>query len=118
MDLVIVGELSYQDPLVPVVLSLVDKEPEELFNLLVDTLGLAISLQVIGCRCGNLDSEYLTESAHELGDELHSPVTDFLPPVVLGKFGLVWFEPLFAKPETGQFGFWQNFHSLYRFGFG
>src|SRR6266481_6767461 len=29
--------------------------------------------------------------------------------IVLGKFGLVWFEPLFAKPETGQFSFWQNF---------
>ena len=29
--------------------------------------------------------------------------------VVLGKFGLVWFEALFAKPETKPFGFFQIF---------
>ena len=94
MDSVIVGELGYRDPLIPVVLSLVDKEPEDLFDLLVDMLGLAVSLRVIGCRCGNLDSEYLTESAHELGDELHSLVTNYflqkavkLPNIVVEELG-------------------------------
>ena len=94
MDSVIVGELGYQDPLIPVILSLVDEELEELFDLLVDMLSLAISLWVIGCRCGNLDSEYLTESTHEFGDELHSLVTNHflwktvkLPDIVTEKLG-------------------------------
>jgi hypothetical protein len=29
--------------------------------------------------------------------------------VVLGKFGLVQFEPVLAKLETRPFGFWQSF---------
>ena len=94
MDLVIVGKLGFRDPLIPVVLSLVDEKLEELFNLLVDMLSLAVSLRVIGCRCGNLDSEYLTECAHELGDELHSLVTNYflwkavkLPNIVAEELG-------------------------------
>src|SRR6266481_3235573 len=77
MDSVVVGKLGYRDPLVPVILLLVDEEPEELFDLLVDMLSLVVTLRVIGCRCSNLDSKYLTESAHELGDELHSLVTNY-----------------------------------------
>jgi hypothetical protein len=33
---------------------------------------------------------------------------------VLGKFGLVWFEALFAKPETKPFGFSQIFRNRNR----
>ena len=47
MDSVVVGKLSYRNPLVPAILSLVDEELEELFDLLVDMLSLAISLRVV-----------------------------------------------------------------------
>ena len=47
---VIVGELSNRDPFVPVILSLIDKESEELLNFLIDPFGLAICLWVVGGR--------------------------------------------------------------------
>ena len=37
-----------------------------------------------------------------------------LAQLVLGKFGLVWFEALFAKPETKPFGFSQIFRNRNR----
>ena len=48
MDLVVVGELGYGQPFIPVILTLVHKEPEELFNFLIDSLGLTVSLGVVG----------------------------------------------------------------------
>ena len=48
MDLVIVGELSYRKPVIPVVLLLVYEEAQELLNFLVDMFGLAICLWVVG----------------------------------------------------------------------
>ena len=56
---------------------MVDKKPEELFDFLVDMFGLTIGLRVIGGRCSNSDTKDLTESAHELGDELHPSVTNY-----------------------------------------
>ena len=44
MDLVVVGEFGYQEPVVPVILPLVYEEAQELLDLLVDTFGLAIGL--------------------------------------------------------------------------
>src|SRR5882724_1957966 len=44
MELVILGELSYGQPFIPVVLTLVHEELKELFNSLIDPLCLAISL--------------------------------------------------------------------------
>ena len=48
MDSVVVGKLGYGQPFVPVVLVLVHEEPKELFDFLIDSLGLTISLGVIG----------------------------------------------------------------------
>jgi len=48
MDSVIVGELSYGQPFIPVVLMLVHEEPKELFDFLIDPLCLAIGLGMIG----------------------------------------------------------------------
>ena len=47
MYLVIVSKLSYGQPVVPIILPLVHKELEELFNFLVDSFGLPICLGVI-----------------------------------------------------------------------
>ena len=50
---VIVGELGYGLPFIPVILMLVHKESEELLDLLVNPLSLTVHLQVIsggGCH--------------------------------------------------------------------
>ena len=44
MDSVVVGEFSYQKPVIPVVLPLVYEEAQELLDLLVDTFSLAVTL--------------------------------------------------------------------------
>jgi len=49
MDLVIVGKLGYGNPFIPVILVLVDKESEELLDLLVGLFHLTVGLWVIGC---------------------------------------------------------------------
>ena len=67
--LVTVSKFGNQQPVVPVIpaiLSLIHKEVQELFDLLVDTFGLAIHLQVI-CHGGcNFNPKYLTEPTHEV----------------------------------------------------
>jgi len=45
---VIIGKLGYGQPFVPVILALVHKELKELFNFLIDSLGLTVSLGVVG----------------------------------------------------------------------
>src|SRR5882724_6457583 len=52
-----VGEFGYQHPFIPIILALVLEWSQELFNFLVDSFGLAISLWVVGCRCCNSDSK-------------------------------------------------------------
>jgi hypothetical protein len=49
MDVVVVREFAQREEVVPVILSLVHEEAEELFELLVNTFGLAVRLRVI---CG------------------------------------------------------------------
>ena len=49
MHPVVVGELRQWQPLSPVVLMVVDEDPEILLDLLVDPLSLSISLRVV-CR--------------------------------------------------------------------
>jgi hypothetical protein len=44
VDLVVVGEFGHQWELIPVVLFVPREDTDELFELLVDALGLAISL--------------------------------------------------------------------------
>ena len=60
MDLVIVGELSYGQPFVLVILKLVHEESEELLNLLVNPLCLTIHLWVISRGGCYLDPQKLT----------------------------------------------------------
>jgi len=55
VDSVVVGKLGYGQPFVPVILTLVHKELEELFDFLIDSLGLTIGLGVVGSRGGHFD---------------------------------------------------------------
>jgi hypothetical protein len=47
VDVVVVGELSCQQELIPVVLPVAREDTDKLFELLVDVFSLAISLQVV-----------------------------------------------------------------------
>ena len=49
MDVVVVGKLTEGQELIPVILSLVDKDAEKLLQLLVDALSLTIRLWM---ECG------------------------------------------------------------------
>ena len=78
MDLVIIGKFGNQNPVVPVILSLVYKEAEELLDLLVDVFSLAVCLRVVGRGGCNFNSKYLTETLHEFRHKLGSPVANHL----------------------------------------
>jgi len=56
MDAIIVTEFSDGYPVGPVILSVVDKDLEVGFNLLVDLFGLAICLRVISGRGHGFDA--------------------------------------------------------------
>ena len=66
MNPIIVGELGNGNPFIPVVLLSVDEESKELFDFLVDSFGLSISLRVVGRRGCNFDPKELAESSHEV----------------------------------------------------
>ena len=54
MDLIIVGEPSYRQPFVPIVLALIYEDLQELLDFLIDPLCLTIGLRVVsGGRCCN-----------------------------------------------------------------
>ena len=60
MYLVIVSELGYGQPIIPVVLHLVHEELKELLNFLVESLSLTICLRVISHGSCYLDPQKLT----------------------------------------------------------
>ena len=49
VDMVVVCKLSQWEKSLPVILSFTDKQPDVLFEFLVNTFSLSISLGVIGC---------------------------------------------------------------------
>src|SRR5579859_4866055 len=77
--MVIMAELCNFQPLCPVVLPVVDKCPEVLFHLLVNTLRLSICLWVVGCGCIGADPEESEQFSHVLGYKLRVSVMDDLP---------------------------------------
>ena len=76
MNSIVVGEFGNRDSFIPIILSLVDKKPEELLDLFVDTFSLPIRLRVVSRGHSHLNTEDLAESTHEFGDELSPSVTD------------------------------------------
>jgi hypothetical protein len=78
--MVVVCELSGGQELIPVILFVAREDMDELLELLVDTLRLAVSLQVVssgGCR---LYTNEVPQLPGEL-DELRTAVGDTLPGV-------------------------------------
>ncbi len=58
----------------PVVLSLSNKDPQILFQLLVNSFGLSVHLRVVGCGGCTLDPEQPVQFLYECGNELRSSV--------------------------------------------
>ena len=76
MDPVVVRKLGHGDPVHPVVLVVVDVEPQALFQLLVHPLRLAISLWVVGCGGVVFNAQEFVKADHKLGLELWPSVMD------------------------------------------
>src|SRR6267378_2797786 len=51
VDMVVVLEFRHGQKFIPVILALIDKDPEVLFQFLVDTFCLSIHLWVVRCGC-------------------------------------------------------------------
>src|SRR5882762_2554677 len=69
---IIVCELCHGQPIDPVRLLMVYKEPKVLLDLLIDPFCLAVCLRMEGSRCGHLDSQELIDFSHNFGGELGS----------------------------------------------
>ncbi len=74
VDSVVMCELCERQPVGPVILSIVNEDPKILFDLLVNSFGLAIRLRMPGGRCIRGDVEESVEFFHELGDKLRSSI--------------------------------------------
>ena len=57
VDVVVVGKLSEWEKGMPVILLLSNKDPQVLFQLLVNSFSLSICLWVVGCGGCAFDSE-------------------------------------------------------------
>jgi hypothetical protein len=78
MDVVVVGELSCQQELIPVVLFVAREDMDGLFELLIDMFGLAISLQMVSSGCSGFNTDEAPQFASELSDELWTAVGNVL----------------------------------------
>jgi hypothetical protein len=74
VDVVVILELGKWKKVHPVVLCLIDKKAEVLFQFLIDSLSLAISLWVEGGRRSEFDAEHAVKLTSELGNKLWSSV--------------------------------------------
>ena len=72
--MVVVGKLGKREEGMPVVLSLSDKDPQILFQLLVNSFGLSVRLRVVGYGGCALDPEQPVQFLHERSDKLRSSV--------------------------------------------
>ena len=59
MDRVVVGELSEGKELIPVILKVIAKDAKEPFDLLIDSLCLAVRLRMMQCCECVLDTKHL-----------------------------------------------------------
>ena len=72
--MVVVRELGCRKKLVPVILLIVGEKPDELLELLVDTLRLAVGLRVVCRRGGRGYAGQPPELGGKFHDELRTPV--------------------------------------------
>src|ERR1700761_2255073 len=78
VNVVVVGEFSGWQEICPVILLVVGEDANELFHLLVDALGLAISLWVVCCGGGWSNPDEAPELPGELCNELRTTIRDVL----------------------------------------
>ena len=75
---IVVLELCQWKQFIPVILPLIDKEVEILFQLLVDPLHLSITLWMVGHSGSQLYAEEVVELSHQLLYELWTLVRNIL----------------------------------------
>ena len=80
----VICKFGGQKELVPVILLVVNEELDKLLHFLVDPLGLAVGLQVVGRGHCWYDANEAPELCSELCDELRSPVGDVLLQCAMG----------------------------------
>src|SRR5882724_12381450 len=78
VDPIIVGELGYRQPFVPIILALIYGESQELLDFLIDPLCLTIGLWVVSGGCCDPDFQQLAEAAHEIQHKLGPSVANDL----------------------------------------
>ena len=76
MNRVVIAELREGQPVGLVILLPVAKQPQVLFDFLVDVFRLAIGLWVIGCRGIHFDAQQVVKARHESSHKLCSAVAD------------------------------------------
>ena len=76
--MVVVLELCQQKQFIPVILPLIDKKAEILFQLLVDPLCLSITLQMVGHSSSQLYAKEAVELSRQLCYELRTSVRNAL----------------------------------------
>jgi len=74
----VVGELHERNEFCPIILLEVAKDPEVLFQLLVNSLGLSISLWMIRSAEGRFDVQLLPQFLDNFGCKLGATVGDYL----------------------------------------
>lgn len=72
--MVVVLELRHREEVVPIVLSLIDKNPQVLVKFLIYMFGLPISLRVPCCGGSALDPEEVVKFPCECSSELGAAV--------------------------------------------
>ena len=65
MDVVVILKFRKGEKVVPIILSLINKKVEKLFQFLVNSFCLSISLRVVCSSGSQLDSEKSVEFVHE-----------------------------------------------------
>ena len=65
MDVVVVLKFCEGEKVVPIILSLINKKVEKLFQFLVNPFRLSVSLRVVCSSGSQLDSEKSVEFIHE-----------------------------------------------------
>jgi hypothetical protein len=76
--MVVVGELGYQQELIPVVLFIACEDMDKLFELLVDVFGLTVGLWMVSGGGGRFDTDEAPQFASELGNELRTMIGNVL----------------------------------------
>jgi len=78
VDPIIVGELGYRQPFMPIILVLIYKELQELLDFLIDPLCLTIGLWVVSGGRRDPDFQQLAEAMHEIRHKLSPSVANDL----------------------------------------